>query len=392
MKNILKNGMLCIAAVLFSLFIVEAVLRLIGFSFPLFNVYNEHAGSWHEPGATGWYRNEGGAYIEINADGLRDREHGLQKPEGTVRIAVLGDSYAEALQVPVEETFCSVLERRLNACNAFGGQKAEVINFGCSGFGTAQELLALRHFVWKYDPDIVILAFLSGNDVRNNSKALEPEKERPFFISRNGRLDLDNTFRDLPSVKKQLSFVGRLKRILYVYSKTYQLMKKCTVLYAAKSSASEKTGAQELNAQVNSSGAEVGLDDMIFLDPKTLEWQEAWKITETLLVEMAKDVAQHNARFLIVTLSNGIQVHPDKIIREKFAAQIGAQDLFYPEKRIQALCTRANIELLCLAQPMQEYAEQKNVYLHGFNENRGGHWNSTGHRVAGDFIGQYFCP
>ena len=69
-----------------------------------------------------------------------------------------------------------------------------MINFGVSGYGTAQELLTLRHYVWDYSPDIVLMAFLPGNDVRNNSKELEPEKLRPFFRLRDGELELDRSF------------------------------------------------------------------------------------------------------------------------------------------------------------------------------------------------------
>jgi len=42
-----------------------------------------------------------------------------------------------------------------------------------SSYGTAQELLNYRYYGSKYSPDMVMLAFFAGNDVRNNSKALE---------------------------------------------------------------------------------------------------------------------------------------------------------------------------------------------------------------------------
>lgn len=57
------------------------------------------------PGAAGWWRHEGEAFVRINRDGLRDRDHALTKPAGTFRIAVLGDSYAEARSVALESTF-----------------------------------------------------------------------------------------------------------------------------------------------------------------------------------------------------------------------------------------------------------------------------------------------
>ena len=50
----------------------------------------------------------------INSAGLRDREHPKAKPPNTVRVAVLGDSMTEALQVPVERAYWSVFSRELS--------------------------------------------------------------------------------------------------------------------------------------------------------------------------------------------------------------------------------------------------------------------------------------
>ncbi len=60
-------------------------------------------------------------------------------------------------------------------------QPFEIINFGVSGYGTAQELQILRHRVWDYSPDMIILAFLTGNDVRNNSRALQRDDRMPYY-------------------------------------------------------------------------------------------------------------------------------------------------------------------------------------------------------------------
>jgi len=102
--------------------------------------------------------------VRINSEGLRDREHPRHKPAGTVRVAVPGDSYAEALQVPLGDAFRAVTGRRLSAREAFGGRQLEVINFGVSGYQTAQELVTLRRRVWDYSPDIVLLAVTTAND------------------------------------------------------------------------------------------------------------------------------------------------------------------------------------------------------------------------------------
>ena len=136
------------ASVVVALLIFEAFLRVVGYTYPVFYQPDEARGYSLWPGAAGRYRREGAAHVSINSDGLRDREHSKSKPAGTLRIAVVGDSYAEAFQVERERAFWSVLEGRLKDCPALAGREVEVINFGVSGYGTAQELLTLREKVW----------------------------------------------------------------------------------------------------------------------------------------------------------------------------------------------------------------------------------------------------
>src|SRR3989344_4363878 len=102
-------GLLAIGT-LFTTGLSELALRLGGLSYPIFYAPDELTGHRLRPNAQGWWRDEGEAFIRVNGEGLRDREHDKLKSADTVRIAVLGDSFAEALQVPMEQTFWSVLE------------------------------------------------------------------------------------------------------------------------------------------------------------------------------------------------------------------------------------------------------------------------------------------
>src|SRR5689334_15791261 len=51
--------------------------------------------------------------VEVNSVGFRDQEHTLGKPSGTCRIAVLGDSFMEALQVPFESSTTLRVQKEL---------------------------------------------------------------------------------------------------------------------------------------------------------------------------------------------------------------------------------------------------------------------------------------
>lgn len=60
--------------------------------------------------------------------------------------------------------------------------------------------------------------------------------------------------------------------------------------------------------------------------------------------------------------------------------------------RLKALGERLGIAHIILAPDLQRYADQNRAFLHGSQHNLGnGHWNSTGHRVAGEFLAAKFC-
>lgn len=399
-RNLKKKFLLMTFGLLFGLVMSEIFLRVIGYSYPLFYSTDYYRGFALQPGVEGHYQREGESYVRINSDGLRDREHPKAKPADTVRIAVLGDSFSEAMHVPMEQTFWSLLERKLQECNAFPGKKVEVINFGVSGYGTAQELMTLRRKVWDYSPDLVLLAFTTYNDIYDNSRALSKTEEVPYFVYRDGELTYDASFRDSATYHQRDSKLNRFGRWIHNSLRVVQLVH--YVQFVAKLKLTDwknkrrlaqnqsKTAAGSLPTVRNAE--DIGIDNMIYIEPRDENWKEAWRVTEGLIKQMRDEVAQRKARFLLVTLSNAIQVYPDPIVRQKFLDHVGADNIFYPNLRLKALAEREQIEFLDLAQPMQGYADQNRVFLHGFAGDLGnGHWNANGHSVAAGLIAQKLC-
>lgn len=376
----LSGLMLMATSLAVALVLAELLLRLAGVSYPNFHQVDAQRGNAYRPGASGWYREEGEAYISINAHGLRDRDHALEAAPDTFRIAVLGDSYAAAFQVPVAQAFWRVLERRLGECSAFRGQRVEVINFGVSGYGTAQELLTLRHQASAYAPDLVLLAFLTGNDIRNNLEALNKTGRIPYFVHQDGALVLDDSFLEHPGHRRSQSLMGRLYH--WLLNRLYLLQLINRVRWRL---------GQGLT--VDQSGQELGLGDEIYRPPVNPQWREAWQVTEDLLRLVARETHGLGARFVLVTLSNSIQVHPDPARSRDFAAKLGVDDLFYPDQRIHQLAAREGWLAISLARPFRDHARRQGVCLHGFDNALpcAGHWNAEGHRLAGDRIAQDLC-
>jgi hypothetical protein len=101
-----------------------------------------------------------------NARGFRDtRDFPYEKPPGTLRVLVLGDSHTQGYEARQDHTYSAVLERYLD----LHGLESEVINTGVSGFSTAEELLLFENEGYRYGPDYVVLG-LFANDYMDNLK------------------------------------------------------------------------------------------------------------------------------------------------------------------------------------------------------------------------------
>ena len=364
-----------------TLLLAEGVLRVAGVSFPVFDTYDDARGVALRAGKEGWYRKEGNAYLRINSLGYRDIEHEVAKPAGTYRIAVLGDSFTEARQVALEDTFSSLLGRNLGSCAGLNGQQVEVLNFGVGSYGTAQELLTLRMDALRFAPDLVLLAFFPGNDFEDNSKELNLAEAwkipKPVYVHVNGELVLDQTFRRSAG-----------SRLLYEsvhHSRVLELVNEARRAWVVR-----KEAAAAAERQPN---AEPATAQGIYAPPESDAWREAWLVTEELLERMHREVMASGARFVVTTISTPPQVYPDVAARQAIERRLGIEDLFYADRRIGELGRKYGYTVISLAEPLQRMATDEAVYLHGFpNSVMGeGHWNEAGHAHAAKILVEDIC-
>jgi lysophospholipase L1-like esterase len=92
----------------------------------------------------------------LNAKGYRDTEHETNKSPGSVRILVLGDSLTFGSGVADDDIYPRLLQD-LAASNV------EVISLAQNGWGTADELAALRRDGLGYSPDIVVVGVVTND-------------------------------------------------------------------------------------------------------------------------------------------------------------------------------------------------------------------------------------
>jgi lysophospholipase L1-like esterase len=110
----------------------------------------------------------------VNADGLRDREHTVEKPAGRLRIAVIGDSVVLGLNLcALDELIAPSLERVLARSDV------EVIGAGMTGYNTRSEVELLRTKLLKYAPDLVVVVFVDNDFQSLNDFVPGVSLERP---------------------------------------------------------------------------------------------------------------------------------------------------------------------------------------------------------------------
>jgi hypothetical protein len=167
--------LVAIAAVQFAM--LEAALRIWGHSeaapaFQALFIPDPVVGYRLRPNArTRFVTSEFDTQIAINGQGVRDDRDIGPKPPGERRIVVLGDSLVLSVQVNERQTFCQLLEDRLNQSVASRVSdprvRYRVINAGVQGYGPVEELLFYREIARAFEPDLVIETIFVGNDAED---------------------------------------------------------------------------------------------------------------------------------------------------------------------------------------------------------------------------------
>lgn len=332
------------------------------------------------PGSHGWWTQEEREFVipvSINSQGQHDVERNPAKAPGTVRVLILGDSFAEALHVPLGKGFPKVLERALNR-NA-GGRPIEVINAGVSGYGTASETLYFESKGWRYEPDIVLLAFYPGNDIRNNSPTLE-DAFKPVY-GEDGRLD-----RVQPT-----KVAGEANRGWLGRSAAYRFLRQLVLVrQPGVGRVLVKLGLmrpEAIRAVVEDDGIPVGFG--MYEVPTPAVWSDAWQRTESLLDRLKRGVEERGARLAIAIVTAREQIYADswqEILQAHPSMQQLRWDTSEPQHWVQQWCARRGVPCLDLADTFLRRASSDGPMLHYRHD---GHWTEAGHELGGTLIAEF---
>jgi lysophospholipase L1-like esterase len=339
-----------------------------------------------EPNGSSFQRTRDyGVLVRTNALGMRDRPHAVEPAPGTFRILVLGDSFMEAYQVPLEASLPYLLQERLAA------RRVEVLNLGVGGYGTAQQLLALEEEGLRYRPDLVVLAFFAGNDVHNNSRAIEAAVvgedaattySRPYARARSLTGELEWMPPDWERMAPQIERWRRRK-----HSRLEALRR---ALQPAMVANLVEKAAGRLGvwlADGDPSDPHLGFGWPFLREVPDARaaalWQEAWLVTRRLLLEIDRRARGSGARLVLFLVPIEFQVDPRVLAPVREAHPELDFDPLRINRELAAFASEAGIPLL---DPTPELAREQAAGRPVYYRVEDHHWNAAGHALVAELL------
>jgi len=296
------------------------------------------------------------ARYTINHEGWNSTREYFVTKSNKKRIAVIGDSFVDALQVDVDKCFAELLEKDLNQDHI---PQVEVYRFGFGNASMSQYLNVLRYVSRKFDPDFVIVSIQANDFLTSILPSANTDGDFLQF-SKTGE-----TWQEVPPVPYRPSRVRLwLKRsalFRYVYGNlefrywTFQLGS----LFKAKTA--ERT--YQMNVDIGNDLYQIPLfHDLSF--HILAEMKTALKPQVKLLVFMDADRD---------ALYHGYDLETEKSY-----------------KLIQMLkdvCRESHVPFVELSQPFEvDYKK----FHERFDYDIDRHWNERGHRIVAGTLSAYF--
>lgn len=354
MKNTIQNLLLLFVSTIFTLFIIELVVRVF---FPQ-NLYpyvykddplisyrlkENYRGVHKTP--------EFKVKVETNSDGLRDYEHPFKKEEGIYRILFIGDSFTFGEGVEVEESYPKVTERLLNERGV--GKRIEVLNASAFSWGPSEEYLYLKHYGSKYKPDMVILGYNVNSDIWQSRYGLfDVDNDRLIYTgTENANKRLNRFLRKIPGymfIRERSELLALVRRMINDF----------------------------VDRDVNRAYGDMQLS--LFEGKPNDDVQESLRITEAILKRIKDMSKKEGYQFLLLLIPSREQLDP---------ARFG-----YPERSvtgnpnmyIKRICDEAGIQVIDLISSFKGLHKSPDELYYPANA----HWNKEAHKFAGGILAQ----
>lgn len=316
-----------------------------------------------------YYSEEGNSMVHLKTtkDGYIGEDVLREKGEGVKRIAVLGDSFVQALQVDYDKNFTALLEEKLNTRDST--YTWEMLNFGTGGQGTSEQIIKYEYVVKGYDPDIVLLVLYEGNDYSDNENFHTSYPELvPSFEKGEYKIPVEDSTHTEEITVSERSF---LKKILLSF-KTIDILHRAARQNEKISALLVKVGVfKDLSVVDRTLG-----DILPFLMKEGYGESVDFSIQSTLIKHLQSQVEADGARFMMILIPSHWQT--SNHFRERISKSYEGVDFELPSKILNSqvsapthtLYTRFTVEI---------NEEKAPIYILSR-----GHLTSYGHEVVAE--------
>lgn len=303
---------------------------------------------------------------QINSTGQHDHEIPPKK-QNEKRILILGDSFVEAMQVPMDKNFCKRLEKHLNQNLSV---PVTVINAGVASYSPLLELLYYEQRLKTFKSDIVIQLIFSNDvydDLRYTDLAeyahgvpcrVPPGDPNPkIFTNQSGTLDykiaLYGCLRYFKTPLNQYSYLSTLI--------TYLLAMRCF---------HKQFPTPPENDQLF----------VLYNDPKFEELKkQGWALTSQYIRALKKASERDGARFILACAPFGGQIYKKVRFDKFFSNQVLNTD---DQEQVKQIAQKSGADFIDLLGPLK--AGGTGLYFH-----RDGHWTPKAHKIVADSFYNY---
>jgi hypothetical protein len=282
--------------------------------------------------------------IRTNSMGIRaDYEIPYEKPSGTKRVVLLGDSFGMGYGVNADEMFTARMSHYLKYNY---GLVVEVVNLATSGHGNAEELIVLLNEGFKYSPDLVLLSW-HYTDLEDNVRS-------NLFKLVDGKL-VENANSYLPGVK-QRQFLNNFPVYRYITerSQLYNFLRNWAGGKVKQWLVKVRFNTAPLKKDSNKAN-------------KKIKKRYREELTMALLTKIERECRKKDSRLLILDV-------PFKLSRTKFSSR-------FPYKYI------SNANPLSVISPIEKFKEKRGEQIYW--EKGDGHFTPLGCDLVGKALADH---
>ncbi len=362
LRSLAVNGLVVIASLAFCILLLEFIVFrffLVAPDFPKLDFVDNVLK--YKPGQQGVYRvkNEIESTFNINEDGWNSRydQYMVDKDPATFRIAIIGDSYVEALQVDYNRSLAERLEEQTE------NGRLQVYRFGISGAALSQYLHILRREVLRYTPDLVVIV-LVHNDFHESYLPTPGLYTNSFLRIRTAKDTIRGELQPLKYQQPWYSFVresATWRYLAYRQQVHFGLLR--DVIFQAGKVDKKRYEANIDVTELN----KMGLKNRL--------------VTEYVF-ERLKEVCSKNGMELLVVMDgarNGIYTDVDQ-------EHDYSNNALMLNKMVREVADKYDISFIDLH---RVFEEDFTINQKKFDFKCDGHWNDYGHQVVAEAIGNF---